>query len=176
MKKLILLSCLFLTGLMIAGCGYTTGSVISSRFKTIYVEPFENKIDYMNAVQRNVYIPQMETKVHSTVVDRFMFDGNLKVVEKGNSDLVLKGQLVGYDRDELRLTSNEDVKEYRITIRMALKLWDPVSEKVVWEEPSFAGDTTFFTTGPLAKSEDAAIQDALTDLARRIVARTIEDW
>jgi len=175
MKRAIL-SFLFLTIVSLTGCGYTTGSVISSRFQTIYVEPFENKIDYMNQDERKIYIPQIETKVRDAVIDRYLFDGNLKIAEQGDSDLVLKGKVVSFDRGDLRLTSSEDVKEYRLTVVVALTLWDPVNEKIVWEEPAFAGDTTYFTTGPQAKSESQAIQDAINDVARRVVDRTVQDW
>jgi hypothetical protein len=175
MKSFIFGLSVVLIGLL-TGCGYTTGSVIADRYKTIYVEPFKNSLDYMNQTERNVYVPQLETKAHGAIVDRLLFDGNLKIVRDGDSDLVLKGELVGFQRDELRLAANEDVKEYRVTVTLAIKLWDPVSEQVVWEEPSFAGDATYFTTGPLAKSDDTAVQDALKDLARRVVSRTIEDW
>ena len=51
--------------------------------------------------------------------------------------------------------------------------------KLIWEESGFTGDTTFFTsftTAGIAKSEDVAINDALNDLARRIVERTVEEW
>jgi hypothetical protein len=167
---------LFLVLLSVAGCGYTTGSVISSRYKTIFVEPFENKIGYMDQDERKLYIPQLETKVRDAVIDRFMFDGNLKIAQQGNADLVLKGKVVSFDRGDLRLTNAEDVKEYRLTVTVALTLWDPVNNKVVWEEPGFSGDTTYFTTGPLAKPESVAIQDAVNDVARRVVDRTIQDW
>ncbi|MBF0619621.1 MAG: LptE family protein [Candidatus Omnitrophica bacterium] len=159
-----------------SGCGYTTGSVISSRYKTIYVPAFENKIDYMNTDSRKLYIPQLETSVHDAIVSRYLFDGNLRVAEVGNTDLVLKGRLVSFDREELRMNETNDVKEYRLRITVGITLWDPVNEKPVWDEPSFSGEATYYTSGPLAKSEAAAIQDALTDLARRVVARTIEDW
>lgn len=162
--------------LLFGGCGYTTGSVINGRYDSVFVEPFTNGIDYMSLDQRKIYIPQLETKVRDAVIDRFLFDGNLKIGEQGDSDLVLKGRVVSFDRDELRLTSAEDVKEYRLSITVALTLWDPVNEAVVWEESSFTGDTTYYTTGAQAKSESAAIQEALTDLARRVVARTVEDW
>jgi hypothetical protein len=174
MKKLLLF--VSLMAMTFTGCGYTTGSLISSRFQTIFVQPFENKIDYMNQDQRQIYIPQLELKVHTAVIDRFMFDGNLRVAEEGNSDLVLKGKVLSFEREELRLTSAEDVKEYRLRVTVAISMWDPVNEKIVWEEPSFAGETTYYTTGSLAKSESQAIQDVVTDLARRVVERTIEDW
>lgn len=174
MKKFFLVVALL--AMTFTGCGYTTGSLISSRFRTIFVAPFENKIDYMNQERRTVYIPQLESKVHSAVIDRFMFDGNLRVMEEGNSDLVLKGKVLSFEREELRLTSSEDVKEYRLRVTVALIMWDPVNEKAVWEDPGFSGETTYYTTGSLAKSEGQAIQDVLTDLARRIVERTVEDW
>jgi len=41
---------------------------------------------------------------------------------------------------------------------------------------SFTGNTSYFTTGTQAKSEATAVNDALTDLARRIVERTVEQW
>ena len=63
-----------------------------------------------------------------------------------------------------------------LTVTVALTLWDRVNEKVVWTEPAFSGDTTYFTSGSLAKSEATAIQDAVADLARRVVDRTIQDW
>jgi outer membrane lipopolysaccharide assembly protein LptE/RlpB len=176
MKRSILSFMVLAVLAVLSGCGYTTGSVISSRFKTVYVEPFENKIDYMNQSERKIYIPQLESKVRDAIIDRFMLDGNLKIAEQGNSDLVMKGQVLSFERGDLRLTTNEDVKEYRLTVTIALTLWDPVNEKVVWQEPSFSGDTSYYTTGPNAKSESIAIQDAVNDLARRAVARTIEDW
>jgi hypothetical protein len=55
-------------------------------------------------------------------------------------------------------------------------LWDNRENKLIWEENSFVGDTTYFTRGNLAKSEDLAISDAIKDLARRIVERAVEQW
>ena len=47
---------------------------------------------------------------------------------------------------------------------------------VMWKEKGFAGETTYRTSGSLAKSDDAAVNDAIDDLARRIVERTVEAW
>jgi hypothetical protein len=168
-----LLGCFLLS---LPGCAYTTGSVISSRYQTIFVQPFANNIDYLNQDQRKIYIPGLETKIRNAVVDRFIFDGNLKIADQAGADLVLQGQVLSFERGDLRLTDDEDVKEYRLTVTLALTLWDPVNEKVVWQEPAFSGDTTYYVSGALAKSEESAIADALVDVARRVVARTIEDW
>lgn len=162
--------------LCITGCGYTTGSLLPEKYKTVFVAPFDNSINYLNQEERTVYVPGLETKVRTSVIDRYLFDGNLHIGEQETADLVLKGRLVSFEREELRLTTAENVKEYRLRITVSLTLTDPVENKVVWEEPSFAGESTYYTTGPQAKSESAAIDEALKDLALRIVARTIEDW
>ena len=46
----------------------------------------------------------------------------------------------------------------------------------MWAEPSFGGDSTYLVTGSGSKSESVAIDDAVKDLAQRIIERTVEDW
>lgn len=157
-------------------CGYTTRSTLPSHLRTIHVEPFKNDILYEKEGSRNIYLPLLEQKVRNAVIDRFLFDGNLKIANSDHADLILKGKLTSYERGGLRYTDNEDVEEYRVTITVSLELWDPKKQEIVWTEPSFSGETTYFVSGPQAKSEDVAVQDATTDLARRIVERTVEDW
>ena len=167
---------IFLLMVFLAGCGYTTGSLLPSKYKTIYVEPFKNKISYVSDSTRALYIPLLESKAREAIVDRFLFDGHLRIARSQQADLLLHGELTGFERQELRLTDNQEVQEYRIQITVALTMEDLISGKTFWAEPSFTGEATYFTTGPQAKSESAALEEALTDLSRRAVARTIEDW
>lgn len=175
MKKAEFVLACFILGALAAGCGYST-SAVSGRLKTISVEPFRNKIAYSSETTRNIYVPLMEVKITNAVVDRFLFDGHLRVAKGDKADIVLQGELINYQRDALRYTDNEDVQEYRITISVSLRLLDPVKQEIIWEEPNFSGDTTYFVVGAQAKTESAAIEDALKDLARRVVERTIENW
>lgn len=161
---------------LLAGCGYATRSLLPDNYRTIYVQPFENKVDYMNADDRKIYIPGIENRVRETIVDRYLLDGNLRVADQDAADLVLKGQLLGFTREEVRLHEDETAKEYRIRVTVALVLYDPAGDKEVWQESAFSGEATYYTSGSLAKSESQAITDALQDLATRAVARTIENW
>ena len=174
-----------LSMVIIAGCGYTTKSTLPSNIKTIYVETFKNNIDFAAEGRRNLYLPLLEIKVRNAVINRFLFDGNLKIADADKADLVLKGQLLSYNRTALRYTDNDDVQEYRIHITVSLEMWDAQKgrespaegeEPTGWTESGFVGEATYFTTGALAKSEEAAVEDAITDLARRIVERTVENW
>ncbi|OGX20111.1 MAG: hypothetical protein A2Y04_05895 [Omnitrophica WOR_2 bacterium GWC2_45_7] len=142
----------------------------------VHVEVFKNEIDFTQGERRNLYFPLMEVKMRNAIADRFLFDGNLKIAEGDDADLVLKGVLKNYDRGALRYEENSDVQEYRVQIFVSLELWDVEKQEIVWQEPNFVGESTYFVTGSLAKSESVAVDEAMTDLARRIVERTIEDW
>lgn len=162
------------------GCGYTTRSMISTEFKAIYIPPFVNKIDFTQETdvgnKYKINKPLLETEITKAVVDKFIFDGNLKLADKQSSDLTLKGELVEFRRDPLRYTENNDVEEYRLNLVVNISMWNNRQEKIVWEEQRFTGDTTYFVTGTQAISEDTAITAAVKDLARRIVERTVEQW
>lgn len=157
-------------------CGYTTRGGLIGGWRTIHVEGFENKIDFTNDTGRNVYLPLLEIKVRNAIINRFMFDGNLKIAAPERADLLLKGKLLKYERDVLRETDNDDAQEYRVRITVALELLDQKKNETVWQESSFAGEATYFVTGAQAKSEESAVEDAMTDLARRVVERTVENW
>lgn len=174
------LGVLFVTIFLLSGCGYTTRSLLPPNFKTIYVSSFVNGIK-ISAEQSNYrmyrgYRPGMETDLTRKVIDDYLFDGNLSIVSEDAADLILKGELTDFKRDPVRYDSNDNVEEYRIKLIVDLELIDAKNKKTVWKEKSFAGETTYRTGGSLSKSEDAAVNDAIDDLARRIVERTVEAW
>lgn len=171
-----LLTLALAVGVFLCGCGYTTSSTLPSSIKTIAVDKFENAIDFTSEQNRETYFPLMEVKLRNAVVDRFLLDGHLRVEDEDAADLALKARLIGYQRDALRYTDNDDVQEYRVRITVDMKVWNRQTDTLEWEEPSFSGEATYFLTGAQAKSESEAVADAITDLARRIVERTIENW
>ena len=166
----------FLLGILMAGCGYTTRSTLPPSIKTIYVAPFKNEIILARDQGRQVYLPLMEVDVRNKIIDRFMFDGRLRVAKENNADLILKGSLKSYRRGGLRYTENDDVEEYRIYVTVDLEMYNTRLGQMVWREKGFTGEAEYFIRGPLASSESDAIKVAIEDLARRIVERTIEDW
>ncbi len=176
MRKVI--CCLLIA--LLSGCGYTTRSMIASKFHTIYVAPFVNKVDITAesdaGSKYRLYRPMIETDITRYVNNRYLFDGNLRPAKEDLADLVLKGEVIEFRKDPLRYLDNDAVSEYRINLVVNISLWDKKENKLLWQENSFTGDTTYFTQGSQSKSEDTAVNDALNDLARRIVERTVEEW
>jgi outer membrane lipopolysaccharide assembly protein LptE/RlpB len=189
-KRINLLVCLaatcFLLATLLTGCGYTTRSMLYGKFNTIYVTPFLNKVDItqesFSANKYRIYRPMLETDITKKVINRYLFDGNLKPAKQAEADLVLKGELVEYRKDPLSYTNDtEDITEYRINIYVNLSLWDAKENKLLWQENNFNGNYAYFTAentnnASVKVPEATAVNNAIEDLARRIVERTVEQW
>jgi outer membrane lipopolysaccharide assembly protein LptE/RlpB len=164
----------------VAGCGYTSKSLLPTEFKSIYVANFANRINVTaestDTRMYRGYRPGMEIEITKAVEDRFLFDGNLKVAKEASADLVLKGELIDYNKEVLKYDTNDNAEEYRVRVAVRLELKDAKTGKTVWTENNFAGESTYRTGGSLAENETTAVGAAIADLARRVVERTVEAW
>lgn len=164
-----------------AGCGYSTQSLLPANYRKIYIEPFVNRLaitEESTEMRRfATSLPRLAEDVTNAVIRQFLFDGHLRVTQnRQDADLILTGELVDFHRQALRIADGGAVEEYRLNLVAKLALRDPKGGVLVWEEPSFIGDSTYFLTGPSATSESAAVTALLTDFAKRVVERTIENW
>ena len=171
---------LFLTVSLASGCGYTTGSLLPPHLKNICVEGFTNKIPITDEVsdrQRyKTYRPRLEVDITQAVIDKFIFDGHLRVVQKQDADITLESELVDFRREPTKYGYDDTIEQYRLAIIVDMRLKEIKSGKTLWKESSFAGSGYYYTVGSQAKSEEQAMVDAINDLARRVVERTIEVW
>lgn len=155
------------------GCGYTQKVKLPNDIKTIAIPTFENKIPPNESF---AYRPGLEIEITSAVRDRFIFDGNLKVVEETNADAVLRGAVISYEQEGVRFDSFEDVEEYRLYLVVAFELTDRRTGEIIMKEPNFSGQTEFFTARSPAAVRRSAANSVVTDLARAIVDRIVEEW
>jgi hypothetical protein len=180
MKIGIFPSAALLLVMLISGCGYSQKSLLPEDVKTIYVMPVKNMIDLSAETSDRdrfrVYRPGVEVEVTNSIINRFIFDGNLKIVGPENPDAVVEAKLVDYRRDPLRYEENDDIQEYRLSIVIDVSVYRARDHKVLWQDSRLTGDTTFFLSGGRAVSEDEAAQRAAEDVARRLVENTIEVW
>lgn len=166
--------------LALSGCGYTYKSLLPSNYKTIYVDSFGNKIK-LTAEQSNLrmyrgYRPGLPSEITNATISRYLYDGNLRIAPEKSANLILKGSLIDFRKEPLRYDANDNIEEYRIILTVDIELLDPATDKVLWKEGAFSGETNYYTGGSLAMDESQAVAEAVKDLARRIVERTIEAW
>jgi hypothetical protein len=165
---------------LLVGCGYSASRLLPASYQTIYIEPFQNNIPItQEATERTGFfsnIPRLEETVTRGVIDRFLFDGNLRVVnDPEKADLKLTGSLRDFYRQPLRRQDNDTVEEYRLNLSASVALRDRAG-KLLLEEPNLIADVAYFVTGSLAKPESTAVNNLVTDFARRIVEWVIEYW
>ncbi|NQT07105.1 MAG: hypothetical protein HQ575_06150 [Candidatus Omnitrophica bacterium] len=166
--------------IFVTGCGYTTGSLLPSHLKGIHVENFKNKIDISNEPSDKgeyaIYRPGVENDITQAVIDQFLFDGNLMIVDEADADLILACSLIDYYKQPLRYDKFNNVEEYRIIITVDMLLKDMVKDVVMWEEKGFVGYYAYRITGPFASDEETARVDAINDLSQKIVEKVVQGW
>jgi len=154
--------------------------MVAPHLKTVYIEPFKNEIDITALPTREnpfpVYRHRMEVDLTNEVIRRFQFTGILRPSTSEKASARLEGELVSFRRDALRYDASRNVEEWRLNVVVNARMHDQVKGTLLWEETNFTGDTTYRVSGPRAESESAALKRAITDLARRIVERTVENW
>ncbi len=162
------------------GCGYTQKSLLPEHIKSIYVAPVKNGINLSAEISDKerfpIYRPGVEVEVTNAIINRFIFDGNLRVESEDRADAVVEAVLTDYRRDALRYTEGDDVEEYRVNIVLDAKVTDVRDKKPIWQDSHLTGDSTFFLSGSRKASEDEAAAKAVEDVARRVVEKTIEVW
>lgn len=170
--------CWLLVG--VTGCGYSFRSNVPGHLRTVYIQPFQNKIDITSEVSDlnrfKIYRPLLETDVTNAVIKQYNFDGNLRVAGAQNADAMLVGELVDFRRDALRFSDSSNPEEFRLSIVVNLAFYDLHTHQLLWRETNFTGDTTFFVSGSLTESERKALDRAIEDLAKRVVERSVEGW
>ena len=166
--------------LLSVSCGYTTRPGLPSYLRTVYVKPFTNQID-ITALTTNyqrfpIYRHAMEVDLTKAVLNRYQFTGLLRPGTEHGADSRLEGELVEFRRDALRYNASQQVEEWRLSVVVNVRFYDLHLNTVVWEESHLIGDTTYFELGANAESESSALDRAISDTARRIVERTVENW
>ena len=175
MRNKITLIMLLATVLGVHACGYRlsgTGSLVPEGAKTIAVPAF---INYTNE-------PYVDLEVTKAVVDEFIADGRLRIVDVEVADLVLRGVVVKYEVTALSYTADSFVQQYRVRIVVNAFLDDLRTKKTLWQE---AGIEAVFisdykvTIGDITTTKAAkelAVKKAGQDIAWTLRSRVLEGF
>lgn len=171
---------LLISAAVFHGCGYTHETLLPAHVKSVHVARVVNEIDIASEVTSEsvfkVYRPGLEVELRNALIERFVFDGHLKIRDMEEADAVLQVRLKDFRRDPLRYNDDESVQEFRVTVVAICDFVDLANEKTLWQTSGISGDSSYFLSGPHARSEDEAVGDALEDLARHAVEDILEAW
>lgn len=131
-RLLFLVAVTFVAGLL-AGCYSFTASTLPSHIKTVQIHEVEDK----------TLDPVLANNIHTAVVDMFKKNaGGVRLVnENANADFEMT--LLSYTNKPENYNSNSDVETYRVTIRVSVKFYDNVKDRIIYESKSLSADGTY---------------------------------
>jgi hypothetical protein len=164
----ILLSLLFSCGYHISG----RGGVIPEGARTLAVPVFFNGTNE----------PYVDVDLTQAVVEEFLTDGRLQVVDLAEADLALRGRIDKYEATAVSFSPASYVQQYRIRIVVEANLQDLHTKKILWQEKGI--ESNFISEYPVALgniqatrvAKEAAIKKAGQDIAWTLRSRILEGF
>jgi len=150
----------------IAGCGYSFRGNLPEHIQTVAVPVFANKTGE----------PRIESLLTNGVVEAFSTNGRLRVVKREDADAVLEGEVIGYSVQSISYDSQANVRQYRLTVTLNLKLLDMKKNAVLFEEHSLSEKADFQVMNAVSQTisvEETAVRTAATEIGRAIVSLAV---
>ena len=163
-RLLFLVAVAFVAGLL-SGCYSFTASTLPSHIKTVQIHEVEDK----------TLDPVLANNIHTAVVEMFRKNaGGVRLVnENANADFEMT--LLSYTNKPENYNSNSDVETYRVTIRVSVKFYDNVKERIIYESKSLSADGTYEIQKN--ESEDRHGQTrAIEKMQDLIIANALAKW
>lgn len=164
-RPLSVLAALLLVALLLAGCGYSSGSLIPDTHRTIGVPVFDN------TTRRR----DLEWELTRAVVEELQARSHLRVVDPADGpDLLLQGRLVMVDEDVLSRRSRQRIRESSVRLGAEISVTEAATGSVVVDRRRVYERESFVPV----KGEDVrtAREEGMRALAERIVRELETGW
>jgi hypothetical protein len=162
---------LSLTGAgLVDSCGYTTSpALLPSHLKTIAIPTFENGTTEVT----------IEQDITNAVIQKFVQDNHLRVVDERSADCVVKGRVVEYRNSIFGISDASLAQEYRVSVGVSVTFKDVVKNREVWHEDNLVKTSNYYVQsvpGQTARTELDGRKEAIQKIADEILSRSIESW
>jgi hypothetical protein len=152
----------------LTGCaGYHLGapSGLKAGAQSIQIAPFANK----------TLEPRVSDYVMNSLRQRIMQNGTYKVATHDDGDVILNGEITGFERTALSVQPTDvlTVLDYQVTLTAHVTVRDRRTDKVILDKV-VQGHTLLRTGADLPSAERQAVPLLTDDLARK-VARLLAD-
>ena len=151
-----------------AGCShYGFSSSVKTHISTIAVPVLLNEtLEY-----------GVEQGVTDAIIAEFTEDNTLRVVREEETDSILRGAVVLYERPVMSYDAAGNPKEYKVRIVAKLSYEDLTKNEIVWEK-EIEGWAVYSDTaaGGYEATEEEAREYAFVKLAQDVLSKTVQGW
>ena len=154
---------------MSSGCGYTASpALLPQHLKTVAIPVFENATP----------IAALEQEITDAVVQRFVKDNHLRIVDEKSANAVIRGKVTQYKNDVFGFSSSSTATEFRVTIGVQVTFKDLVKNRELWSDELVKSSiyNVQQVAGQETKSELDGRKDAITKIADEVLSRSVEGW
>ncbi len=154
----------FLMAAWAASCTpYSFSGGRTALVQTVAVPTFENRTTEFG-------LPETLTR---GIIDGFVNDNQIKVVDQGQAEAILSGSIADYKRRAYTFDENDRVTEYIVEIWVDASLRKRVSDEEVWSAERMRGFGIYKAD---TEDQQAGQKRAIDKLAEDILNRTIKSW
>jgi hypothetical protein len=144
-----------------SGCAwYSTSAGGGSGFRSVAVPLLENES----------LEPEIHQALTDSLIEAFVANGALKVVDEDLADVVLRGTVV--EVREEPFTYGDQADQFRITLWVKISSYDSRSKEILWEERRLRGFGIFSATAERSTARAAGLSEAVRMLTEDILDRT----
>ena len=164
-SRMLWLVATVLMAALLSGCYSFTASTLPSHIKTVNI----------HEVQDKTLDPVLANNIHEAVVDMFKRNaGGVRLVnEDANADFYIT--LLSYTNKPENYNSNSDVETYRVTIRVEVKFYDNVKERIIYESKSLSADGVYDVQANETEDRHGQAR-AVEKLQDLIVSNALAKW
>jgi len=158
-------------GLGAGACAYSTSTgFFPAHLKTLAVPLFENATTEYT----------LEQEVTDAVIQRFVQDNHLRIVDARSADAVIQGKITLYRNSVFGISTNQSLaQEYRVTVGVSVVFKDQVKNREIWSEPEIVKSANYYVQsvpGDSARTELDGRKQAIAKIADEILSRSVETW
>lgn len=141
--------------------------ILPQHIKKIHVRPFINRTEVF----------ALEDRLTISVVDEFLNNGLYSIVNEGQADGVLAGEIMRYILLPVQYDTQLVPTIYRMEVLLNLRFIDKTTNETIWQEPGLVQIYTYSaSTLPGGMSEEQAREKLWQNFAKMIVKRTIDGF
>ena len=148
------------------GCGiYSFSGAVPGGVETIAVPLFDNMTSEYG----------IREQITDAVIDRFLRDNIVKVVDLSRAEAVLRGSILRINDQPYTVQTTETVEEYRITVTVRVVMEDTETGDAIWSQ-DFSEWGTYPFSGGGSLERDQGIAEAIAKLTEDISNKVVSGW
>lgn len=148
------------------------GSCVSYSFKGGSF-PEDTKTIYLPFISNQTNMYGIEQTLTNIIRDDFLKDGRLVLKDNNDADLILNLTIQSYSNNVYSYTSNEEVKEYEISIIISATYINNITNDTIWDNKIINAKKTYSAYN---ENEENGIEYTAKEFSENLISLMTENW